>query len=67
MSVENTSHAGGPRTNELVPSRYARRVGPLGVLTGVGLGCRTRPPRFEGTVSYQATPETHGCLDFDER
>ena len=32
MSVDNTSHPGGPGHDELVPSRYALRVGEIDVL-----------------------------------
>ena len=32
MSLDNTSHPGGPGPDELVPSRYALRVGEIDVL-----------------------------------
>ena len=32
MSLDNTSHPGGPGHDELVPSRYALRVGEIDVL-----------------------------------
>jgi hypothetical protein len=32
MSLDNTSHLGGPATDELVPSRYALKVGDIDVL-----------------------------------
>ena len=32
MSLDNTSHPGRPGTDELVPSRYALRVGEIDVL-----------------------------------
>ena len=32
MSLDNTSHPGGPGPDELVPSRYALRVGDIDVL-----------------------------------
>jgi len=32
MSLDNTSHPGGPGHDELVPSRYALRVGDIDVL-----------------------------------
>ena len=32
MSLENTAHPGRPRADELVPSRYALRVGEIDVL-----------------------------------
>ena len=32
MSLDNASHPGRPGPNELVPSRYALRVGEIGVL-----------------------------------
>ena len=32
MSLHNTSHPGGPAPEELVPSRYALRVGEIDVL-----------------------------------
>src|SRR5262245_51894261 len=32
MSLDNTSHAGGPGRDELVPSRYALRIGEIDVL-----------------------------------
>ena len=32
MSLDSTSHPGGPGYDELVPSRYALRVGELDVL-----------------------------------
>ena len=32
MSLDNTSHAGRPGPDELVPSRYALRVGEIDVL-----------------------------------
>src|SRR5262245_9242478 len=32
MSLDNTSHPGRPRSDELVPSRYALRVGEIDVL-----------------------------------
>src|SRR5947207_10348609 len=32
MSLDNTSHPGRPRTDELVPSRYALRVGEIDML-----------------------------------
>src|SRR5262249_57115516 len=32
MSLDNTSHPGGPGHDELVPSRYALRVGEVDVL-----------------------------------
>src|SRR5215467_5839875 len=32
MSLDNTSHIGGPGSDELVPSRYALRVGEIDVL-----------------------------------
>src|SRR6516165_403981 len=32
MSLDNTSHPGGPGLDELVPSRYALRVGEIDVL-----------------------------------
>ena len=32
MSLDNTSHPGAPGDDELVPSRYALRVGEIDVL-----------------------------------
>jgi hypothetical protein len=32
MSLDNTSHSGRPASDELVPSRYALRVGEIDVL-----------------------------------
>ena len=32
MSLDNTSHPGRPATDELVPSRYALRVGEIDVM-----------------------------------
>ena len=32
MSLDNTSHPGRPRPEELVPSRYALRIGDIDVL-----------------------------------
>src|SRR6201982_4034815 len=32
MSLDNTSHTGRPRPDELVPSRYALRIGEIDVL-----------------------------------
>src|SRR5215471_297197 len=42
MSLENTSHPGRPGANELVPSRYALRVGEIDVLV-VSDGVLTLP------------------------
>lgn len=38
MSLDNTSHPGRPGPDELVPSRYALRVGEIDVLV-VSEGC----------------------------
>ena len=32
MSLDNTSHPGGPGSDELVPSRYALKVGTIDVM-----------------------------------
>ena len=64
MSLDNTSHPGGPGRDELVPSRYALRVGEIDVLvvsetlpevtmeTGLaGWGGRTRTQKCRRKLS----------------
>ena len=47
MSLDNTSHPGGPGHDELVPSRYALRVGEIDVLV-VSDGVLSLPGRDVG-------------------
>ena len=47
MSLDNISHLDRPGRDELVPSRYALRVGEIDVLVvsdGVASGCRLQSP-----------------------
>lgn len=48
MSIDNTSHAGGPALDELVPSRYALRVGEIDVLV-ISDGVLTPPAESMAT------------------
>jgi glyoxylase-like metal-dependent hydrolase (beta-lactamase superfamily II) len=52
MSLDNTSHPGGPGPDELVPSRYALRVGEIDVLV-ISDGVLPLPPT---TLATNADP-----------
>jgi hypothetical protein len=53
MSLGNTSHAGGPRLGELVPSRYTLRVGELDVMV-IGDGVLPLPAATLATNAESA-------------
>ena len=60
MSLDNTSHPGRPGPDELVPSRYALRVGEIDVLV-VSDGVLSLPA---ATLATNADPAVWAaCLD----
>ena len=58
MSLDNTSHPGRPGPDELVPSRYALRVGEIDVLV-VSDGVLSLPA---ATLGHQRRPGRPGGL-----
>jgi hypothetical protein len=50
MSLDNTSHLGRPGPDELVPSRYALRVGEIDVMWSA-MGCYRFQARCWATTS----------------
>ena len=50
MSLDNTSHLGRPGPDELVPSRYALRVGEIDVLVRGKSGYSAPSPASRSTV-----------------
>ena|SRR5215472_8522915 len=54
-SLDNTSHPGTPEPDELVPSRYALRIGNIDVLV-VSDGCAIAAKRDVGTQRRPGRP-----------
>jgi glyoxylase-like metal-dependent hydrolase (beta-lactamase superfamily II) len=57
MSLDNTSHPGRPRSDELVPSRYALRIGEIDVLV-ISDGVVTPPAE---SMATNADPAVRGA------
>ena len=55
MSLDNTSHPGRPGPDELVPSRYALRVGEIDVLVVSDGVCASKRMSANGRV-YEPSP-----------
>ena len=58
MSLDHTSHPGRPGPDELVPSRYALRVGDIDVMV-ISDGVLTPPAEYNG---HQRRPGRPGGL-----
>ena len=63
MSLDNTSHLGRPGLDELVPSRYALRVGEIDVLV-VSDGVLSLPCRRGAWQIPAASWSFPSCRDF---
>ena len=68
MSLDNTSHPGRPGLDELVPSRYALRVGEIdvlvvsdGVLSLPGAMLATTPTRPSGQPGWRTCSCRRTC------
>jgi len=57
MSLENTSHSGRPARDELVPSRYALKVGEIDVLV-ISDGILSLPTKM---LAHDADPAVRGA------
>jgi glyoxylase-like metal-dependent hydrolase (beta-lactamase superfamily II) len=68
MSLDNTSHPGRPGTDELVPSRYALRVGEIDVLvvSDGPLSMKTPNLATNADPAVRAAWLDHMCLPTDE-
>jgi glyoxylase-like metal-dependent hydrolase (beta-lactamase superfamily II) len=68
MSLDNTSHPGRPGTSELVPSRYALRVGEIDVLvvSDGPLSMKTPNLATNADPAVRAAWLDHMCLPTDE-
>ena len=61
MSLDNTSHPGRPGLDELVPSRYALRVGEFDVLVPFGRNPLSTITRFIAQLAASARMQSESA------